>query len=60
MAVETDSYVQPFSIVWIPEEIGIRNKLIIIYAMPINVHNRREIRDLWQEVEIYNINPLMS
>ncbi len=57
MAVETDSYVQPFSIVWIPGELGIRNKLIIIYSMPINVHNRnkKEVRDLWQEVEIYNI-----
>lgn len=58
MAVETDSYVQPFSIVWIPDELGIRNKLIITYAIPINAHNRekKEVRDLWQEVEICNIN----
>lgn len=58
MAVETDSYVQPFSIVWIPSEAGIRNKLIIVYSMPINVHNRdkKEVRDLWQEAEICNIN----
>lgn len=58
MAVETDSYVQPFSIVWIPDELRIPNKLIIIYSMPINVHNRdkREVRDLWREVEICNIN----
>lgn len=58
IAVETDSYVQPFSIVWIPDGLGIRNKLIIIYSLPINAHNRdkREVRDLWRDVEIYNIN----
>lgn len=40
------------------DELEIRNKLIIIYALPINTYNRtkKEVRDLWQEVEISNIN----
>ena len=51
MAKETDSYIQPFSIVWIPKELGGKNRLVIKYSKPINPYNRssREIGELWKE-----------
>lgn len=51
MAKKTDSYLQPFSIVWIPKEMGLKNRLIIRYSKPINPYNRsvEEIREIWQK-----------
>lgn len=49
MAVETDTYIQPFSIVWNPERLKSKHKLIIVFSMPINTYgrNKKEVRDMW-------------
>lgn len=51
MAKETDSWIQPFSIVWIPKELGLKNRLIIRYSKPINTYNRssKEVGEIWLE-----------
>lgn len=49
MASDMDGLIQPFSIVWIPKEIGIKNRVILNYGMPINCEERtgKETYDLW-------------
>ena len=51
MAKKTDSYIQPFSIVWIPREVGLRNRMIIRYSKPINTYNRsiEEVGEIWHK-----------
>ena len=48
------NYVQPFSIVWIPNNKVIRNKVVITFGNPINSEDREidELSILWRnEVE---------
>ena len=58
MATDTDSYVQPVSIVWIPKELNIKNRVILIFSHPINTNNRnkKQVKDIWQETINLNIN----
>lgn len=57
MATDTKSYVQPVSIVWIPKELNIKNRAILIFSNPINTNNRnkKQVKDMWQETINLNI-----
>lgn len=58
MTCDTESYLQPVSIVWIPKELNIKNRVILIFSHPINTRNRnkKEVKDIWQETINLNIN----
>lgn len=47
------SYIQPFSIVWIPDNNLIRNKVIVLFSYPINSENRSvdELSEMWKSAE---------
>lgn len=51
------SYIQPFSIVWIPENKVIRNKVIVTFGYPINSEKRsvNELNEMWETVQKNNI-----
>ena len=57
MATDTNSYVQPVSIVWIPKELNIKHRAILVFSHPINTYNRnkKEVKDIWQETMNLNI-----
>lgn len=57
MAIKTDSFVQPFSIVWAPQEITAKNRVVIMFSKPINTYNRskKEVIDIWSESVNKNI-----
>ena len=57
MAMDTDSLIIPVSVVWLPEELNVKNKVIISYGMPINSRNKtaHELSELWQEAVNYGI-----
>lgn len=52
MAMDTGSLIVPVSVVWIPKELKIKNKVIISYGLPINGRNRtsQEVSELWQQI----------
>lgn len=45
-----DGAIETFSIVWIPKELSIKNRVIINYGIPINTRNRsvKEILNTWE------------
>ncbi|MCH5274005.1 MAG: 1-acyl-sn-glycerol-3-phosphate acyltransferase, partial [Lachnospiraceae bacterium] len=49
---DNDGIIETFSIVWIPKELNIKNRVIINYGMPINTRNRnvKEILNTWEEM----------
>lgn len=49
---DNDGIIETFSIVWIPKELNIKNRVIINYGMPINTRNRnvKEISSTWEEM----------
>ncbi|MBQ8327590.1 MAG: 1-acyl-sn-glycerol-3-phosphate acyltransferase [Lachnospiraceae bacterium] len=51
------SYIQPFSIVWIPENKVIRNKVIVTFGYSINSEKRsvNELNEMWETVQKNNI-----
>ncbi len=51
MAVDMNGLIQPFSVVWIPKELDVPNRVIINYGLPINSRNKtaKEISELWHE-----------
>ena len=46
MAADMNGIIQPFSIVWIPENIDVPNRVIINYGLPINSRNKTSESDL--------------
>ena len=44
--------IETFSIVWLPKELNIKNRVIINYGIPINTRNRsvKEISNTWEEM----------
>ena len=52
------AYIVPFSIVWIPQNKLIKNRVIVIISYPINSENRNadELGDMWKRAEERSIN----
>ena len=50
MAADMNGIIQPFSVVWIPENIDVPNRVIINYGLPINSRNKtsKELSEIWQ------------
>lgn len=57
MAIDTDGLLIPVSVVWLPKELTVKNKVIISYGMPINSRGRtaHEVSELWQDAVNYGI-----
>lgn len=51
MAADMNGLIQPFSVVWIPNDIDIPNRVIINYGLPINSRNKssKELSEMWHE-----------
>ncbi len=47
-----DGFIQPFSIVWVPDNLDVENKAIVNYGFPINTRNKdiKEISLMWNQV----------
>lgn len=58
MVSVAETYIQPFSIVWIPKNELIKNRVIVIFSYPINSENRNadELSDMWKRAEERSIN----
>lgn len=57
IATMTKCYLQPFSIVWIPKNKVIKNRVIVMFSYPINCENRSvdELSEMWKATVEENI-----
>lgn len=49
---DNEGIIQPFSIVWLPKDLDIENRVIVNYGTPINTRNKsaKEISTMWNEI----------
>lgn len=54
---DSEGIIQTFSIIWIPDELNIKNQVIINYGIPINTRHRtiKEISQIWDEMINFQI-----
>ena len=54
---DNEGLIQPFSIVWLPKDLEVENRVIINYGIPINTRNRsvKEIATMWDDVVEFDI-----
>lgn len=48
---DNEGIIQPFSVVWLPKDLSVENRVIINYGTPINTRNKNinEISSMWDE-----------